>query len=81
MREKSGFVRSLINYCVRAKLENLREKCIYEHNQYDAIIFNKFKNLLGGRVKMMLTGSAPINPDTLDFLKVCFCAPIHEGYG
>jgi len=81
MKEKSGFVQGLISYCVKAKIENLRNKSIYEHTQYDAMIFKKFKNLLGGKVKFMLTGSAPINPDTLDFLKVCFCAPIHEGYG
>lgn len=31
IKEKSGFLQSLINYCIRAKLENLREKNEYEH--------------------------------------------------
>jgi len=39
------------------------------------------KNLIGGRVRTMVTGSAPISADVLSFLKVCFSAPIHEGYG
>lgn len=29
----------------------------------------------------MCTGSAPISTDTLNFLKVCCCCPIIEGYG
>jgi len=30
---------------------------------------------------MMLTGASPISMDTINFLKVCFCCPIIEGYG
>lgn len=52
-----------------------------KHSFYDMLVFNKVKAMLGGKVKFMLTGSAPIAGDVLDFLKVCFCAHIVEGYG
>lgn len=48
---------------------------------YDRLVFDKVWAMLGGNVRLMITGSAPISGDVLDFLKVCFCSPILEGYG
>jgi long-chain acyl-CoA synthetase len=39
------------------------------------------KALLGGKVKAMVSGSAPIEQNVLQFLKVVFCCPIVEAYG
>jgi len=45
------------------------------------LVFNKLKALLGGQVEFMVTGSAPIDMEVLNFMKVCFCCPLMEGYG
>jgi len=47
------------------------------HGCWDKIVFKNFKNILGGNVKQMVTGSAPIAGETLDFLKQCFCININ----
>lgn len=39
------------------------------------------KNVMGGRVRFMITGSAPTSPVVLDFLKIAICCPILDGYG
>lgn len=62
-------------------MNNLHKKAIVNHWFYDSLIFNKTKAVLGGNVRIMATGSAPISSEILDFLKVVFCAPIIEGYG
>ena len=37
---------------------------------WDKLVFNKIKEKLGGRVRLMNSGASPISPDVLDFLKV-----------
>lgn len=71
----------IVQRAVASKLKNLALGGHYTHSVYDPLVFNKMKNLLGGRVRVMITGSAPISADVLNFLKICFCAPICEGYG
>jgi long-chain acyl-CoA synthetase len=45
------------------------------------MVFNKTKAVFGGRVRVMVTASAPISPDVLNFLRVATSCPILEGYG
>ena len=39
------------------------------------------RNLLGGRVRQILSGGAPLSEDTQLFMNVCFCCPVGQGYG
>jgi long-chain acyl-CoA synthetase len=71
----------LVKKAVSTKLTNLKAGYGVSHGLYDKLVFKKMKAILGGNVKVMITGSAPISGDVLDFLKICFCAPITEGYG
>uniref|UniRef100_T1IN94 long-chain-fatty-acid--CoA ligase n=1 Tax=Strigamia maritima TaxID=126957 RepID=T1IN94_STRMM len=47
----------------------------------DLVLFRKIKNLLGGRLRIMVTGGAPVSPDTHEFIRICFCCPLLQGYG
>lgn len=77
----TGCKASLIQNGVNTKLAAYRATGTLTHGCWDAVVFKKVKALVGGRVRLMLTGSAPISAEVLDFLKVCFCCPIVEGYG
>ena len=81
IQETSGVKRMLIDRALKVKLENLRKTGETKHYLYDKLVFNQMKKVLGGNVRTMCSGSAPIAPEVLDFLKICFCAPICEGYG
>jgi long-chain acyl-CoA synthetase len=80
-KEATGIKGSLINTAVSSKLAKLQSGGGFTHCLYDKIVFNKVKAMLGGKVKVMLTGSAPIDGKVLNMLKICFCCPIIEGYG
>ena len=64
-----------------SKLYYLREGAHYTSSIYDPLVFSKITAILGGRCRLMITASAPINGEVLEFLKTVFCCPILEGYG
>ena len=71
----------LVNKAIAAKTANQTRTGTFTHGCYDKLVFKKAKALLGGKIKTMVTGSAPIDKTVIDFLKLCFCCPIVEGYG
>ena len=81
INELTGMKRTLTDWGIQKKLYNLENYARYNHTFYDALIFSKFREFLGGRVRHMITGSAPISKEILNFLKIAFCCPINEGYG
>ena len=40
----------------------------FTHSYYDQAVFSEFPELIGGKVRLILTGSAPIARDVLSFL-------------
>ncbi|XP_067949293.1 long-chain-fatty-acid--CoA ligase 4-like [Watersipora subatra] len=48
---------------------------------FNKIVMSSITSLLGGRVRGMLSGGAPLNPKTQEFLRLTLCAPIVQGYG
>ncbi len=81
IKKLHGFQRSLVDKAIASKLYYLRTGAYYTHKIYDTLVFNKMKQAFGGKVHLMVTGSAPISRDVIDFLKICCSCPILEGYG
>jgi len=48
---------------------------------WNKLLFSKMAALLGGRVRVIITGAAPLAPNVQDFLRICFCCKIIQGYG
>jgi long-chain acyl-CoA synthetase len=52
-----------------------------DHPIWDRLVFNKVKEALGGRVRIIISGSAPISGEVLSFLRACFSCQVSEGWG
>ena len=81
LKEMSPIVRRLFNKALELKMKDFQEKGILHNIFWDNIIFNKIKNILGGRIRFMLIGSAPMDSYILNFLRCTLSCEIVEGYG
>jgi len=48
---------------------------------FKALIFKKFSAVVGGRLRMALTGGGPCNAEVQSFIRTCFGCPMFQGYG
>ena len=69
----TGMKKRLTDRAVRTKVYNMETYGVPYHSLYDALIFGKIREVLGGRVRSIITGSAPISKDVMSFLKIAFC--------
>ncbi|KAM9324870.1 long-chain-fatty-acid--CoA ligase 4 [Gastrophryne carolinensis] len=79
VQEMNVFQRTLFKLGYDYKLEQIKKG--YDAPLCNIILFKKVKALLGGNVRMMLCGGAPLSPQTQRFMNICFCCPVGQGYG
>lgn len=79
VQEMSFIQKKLFTMGYKYKLEQIKRG--YDAPLCNALLFRKVKKLLGGRVRMMLSGGAPLSAATQRFMNVCFCCPVGQGYG
>ncbi|KAJ7537074.1 hypothetical protein O6H91_12G096000 [Diphasiastrum complanatum] len=53
----------------------------FEKLLWDVLIFRKVRQMIGGRVRGVISGGAPLSHDAQRFVNVCFGVPIVQGYG
>jgi len=79
VRKKGDFTQRLFEFCVRYKQAAAArgEKTPI----MDRLIFKSVRLLIGGRVRVILTGGAPLSPETHDYIRTCMGVPVLQGYG
>ena len=74
-------VRRIFNRAIEIKMRDYQEKGMLTNIFWDNIVFNRIRNILGGRMRFMLIGSAPMDSYILNFLRCALSCEIVEGYG
>ncbi|XP_061376488.1 long chain acyl-CoA synthetase 6, peroxisomal-like isoform X1 [Gastrolobium bilobum] len=80
VKTSGGLRERLFNAAYNAK----RQALLHGKNpspMWDRLVFNKIKDKLGGRVRLMVSGASPLSPDVMEFLRICFGGRVTEGYG
>ncbi|XP_069049190.1 long-chain-fatty-acid--CoA ligase 1a isoform X1 [Lepisosteus oculatus] len=73
--------RWLLEFASKRKEAELRSGIVRNDSMWDKLIFSKVQASLGGRVRLMITGAAPVSPVVLSFLRTALGCQFYEGYG
>jgi long-chain acyl-CoA synthetase len=81
--DQPGVKGTLSRNAIATKTANLKHtKFSIHHHMYDQIWSKKIAANLGlGRVKFMVSGSAPLDPSLQDFLRIALSIDLVQGYG
>ncbi|KAG8055991.1 hypothetical protein GUJ93_ZPchr0001g29672 [Zizania palustris] len=79
-----GFIKSTL-FNLAYKFKQFRMMRGAKHDEAaaicDTIVFNKVKEGLGGNVRVILSGAAPLATHVEEYLRVVTCAHVIQGYG
>lgn len=83
--EKGGLTKNLFNIVYKRRLAAVEGSWFgawgLERMLWDAIVFKRVRAVLGGRIRFMICGGAPLSGDSQRFINICMGAPIGQAYG
>ena len=53
----------------------------YDTPLFKALVFKKFSKVVGGKLRLALSGGGPLNNEVQIFIRTCFGCPLFQGYG
>lgn len=71
--------RSSKNRQISISITISKEILIFIH--YFRVIFSKVRAILGGRMRLVVAGGAPLSADTHEQIHICLCVKVIQGYG
>ncbi|KAH6783415.1 AMP-dependent synthetase and ligase family protein [Perilla frutescens var. hirtella] len=79
-----GFIKqTMFNFAYALKLRNMKKG--RKHTEAaplcDKVVFSKVKQGLGGNVRLILSGAAPLASHVEEYLRVVSCSYVLQGYG
>ena len=72
--KKGPFFRRLIDFCYRYK--STYRKRGMSTPILDYLIFKNMRAIVGGRIRLLLSGGAPLSPETHDFVRCALSLPL-----
>uniref|UniRef100_A0A1Y1M6L4 Long-chain-fatty-acid--CoA ligase n=2 Tax=Photinus pyralis TaxID=7054 RepID=A0A1Y1M6L4_PHOPY len=71
----------LLNMALSAKEGEIKRGVVRKNSMWDKVVFSKIQEAMGGRLRLMLVGSAPLAENILTFSRCALGCLIVEGYG
>ncbi|CAI5451063.1 unnamed protein product [Caenorhabditis angaria] len=78
---KNVLTRKLFEFAKKMKTKKLEEEVLENDTIWDKIVFKKCKELLGGNIRLLSTGGAPVTKEVKIFTRIAYGCPLIEGYG
>lgn len=81
LNEKKLPLQLMFNQGLNSKIMRRRNDSTTTHKVWDAVVFAKIRAMMGGKLRGMISGGAPLDPVVLERMTAFFSAPLMQGYG
>jgi len=79
IKKKGDFTVKLIEFCYNYRLTWTRRG--YRTPIMDKLVFTSLRGIVGGRLRVLLSGGAPLAPDAHDYCRTVLGITLLQGYG